>query len=628
MKKNVITLLYLLSGTLAFSQVESSTNFNFGFEQNTKSTAGLADDWFIWGTPTDYLIRADSTVKYDGKFSVLIESKKKGERNSFGCAAYKIPAAYEGKEIEVKAYMKFDQVTKGAVGILLRIDGDAGMLGFDNMIPKNIHGSKDWTQYSVKLPLPKEATKINIGAILTGDGRLWADHFEILIDGKDIRKAKTKELKKYKAEEDTEFDLGSSINSIPLTASKVEDLVVLGKTWGFLKYYHPAVAKGDYNWDYELFRIAPKIIQSKDAAERNELLHNWVKSFGEVEIEKERSTKEIVKLTPDLEWINKEQLGEQLYTQLTNLVHAKRANENYYIAFVPNVANPIFKNENPYNKFPYPDAGYRLLSLFRYWNIIQYYFPYKKLTDKNWNWVLPELLTSFISASNELEYKQAVLKLIANVQDTHANILGNDAALSTYFGKNYAPIKVAFIENKAVVTGYFDKELGASSGLQIGDVIEKLNDRSVSEIIKNVLPLTPASNYPTQLRNIARSILRTNDSTLRIEYSHKGDLKTTQLVCIPKEKINVGKWYSNKDTCFKLINPDISYIYPGTIKNEYLPKFMPDVLKTKGLIIDLRCYPSEFIVFTLGKYLLPEKTNFVKFSTGSITTPGLFIEVV
>ena len=78
------------------------------------------------------------------------------------------------------------------------------------------------------------------------------------------------------------------------------------------------------------------------------------------------------------------------------------------------------------------------------------------------------------------------------------------------------------------------------------------------------------------------------------------------------------------DTCFKLIDPQIAYLYPGIIKNEYLAKIMTHVQKTKGLIIDLRCYPSEFIVFTLSKYLMSEEKSFAKFSRSSLCTPGLF----
>jgi C-terminal processing protease CtpA/Prc len=65
-------------------------------------------------------------------------------------------------------------------------------------------------------------------------------------------------------------------------------------------------------------------------------------------------------------------------------------------------------------------------------------------------------------------------------------------------------------------------------------------------------------------------------------------------------------------------------LYPGTLTNDALPKIMEQVSKTKGLIIDFRCYPKDFTVFTLSAYLLPEEKAFVKFTNGSLNTPGLF----
>jgi len=50
-----------------------------------------------------------------------------------------------------------------------------------------------------------------------------------------------------------EFDKGSGIESINLNNEDLESLLALGKIWGYLKCYHPNVAKGEYNWDYELF---------------------------------------------------------------------------------------------------------------------------------------------------------------------------------------------------------------------------------------------------------------------------------------------------------------------------------------------------------------------------------------
>jgi hypothetical protein len=256
--------------------------------------------------------------------------------------------------------------------------------------------------------------------------------------------------------------------------------------------------------------------------------------------------------------------------------------------------------------------------------MIQYFFPYKNLIEENWNDVLTEFLPKFINATGELDYKLTVLALIARVHDTHANIWGNDMTLETYKGVNYAPAEVKFIENKAVVTRLLKTKSGKTSPLQLGDVIESVNFKNVDQIIAEKLPYTPASNYTTQLRDIARGLLRTNDSVLNVTFRRNGSISLLRISCYSPREVNIYQSYYRKDTCFKLVSPEIAYIYPGTIKGKYLPEIMKEVTKTKGLIIDLRCYPSEFIVFSLGEYLMPQPVNFVKFSQTGYYNPGLF----
>ena len=66
-----------------------------------------------------------------------------------------------------------------------------------------------------------------------------------------------------------------------------------------------------------------------------------------------------------------------------------------------------------------PDASYRLLALFRYWNIIHYFFPYKYATDGNWNEVLPDLIPVFQAATTEQAYQKALYQMVARIQDSH-----------------------------------------------------------------------------------------------------------------------------------------------------------------------------------------------------------------
>jgi C-terminal processing protease CtpA/Prc len=354
-------------------------------------------------------------------------------------------------------------------------------------------------------------------------------------------------------------------------------------------------------------------------------LIKWINSFGEFSQGKEAVIKSSeIKIEPDLVWIKNSIFSAELKTLLLKVKNANRPKEHYYIGLQPGVGNPDFKNENTYSSMKYPDAGFRLLTLYRYWNIIQYYFPYKNLIEEDWKNVLEEFIPKFIEAKNETEYTLAVLELIGRVHDTHANIWGGNQVLNNHFGLRYASVELTFIESKPVVTGFYDEKLGKETGLEIGDVISVINNRPVEEIVKERLKFSPASNYPTKLRDIASNLLRTNDTIINIEFIRFDKRESKTLKTYSSKEINIYSKYQVTDTCFKLINKDIAYINNGSLKRKNLPKIWKEIENTTGLIIDIRNYPSDFPIYDLSSYLMPKSTPFVKFTNGSIENPGLF----
>src|SRR5690606_7603352 len=214
----------------------------------------------------------------------------------------------------------------------------------------------------------------------------------------------------------------------------------------------------------------------------------------------------------------------------------------------------------------------------------------------------------------------------ARIHDTHANLWSGYESINKLWGINYAPAVVSFIEGQLVVTNFLDNELGPKTGLQKGDVIASIKNKPVNDIIKSSLKYLPASNYETQLRDLSSKILRTNDSTMHITYFRGKEKHEATINAYSKNKIDIYKIYKEKakDTCFKMLSPKIAYLYPGSIKSSYLPEIMEAVKDTEGLIIDLRCYPSDFIVFSLGDYLMPKSTPFVQFTTTDLLNPGTF----
>ncbi len=431
---------------------------------------------------------------------------------------------------------------------------------------------------------------------------------------------------------DTSFSNGSGIVASTISKITIDNLTNLGMLWGFLKYHHPAVAAADYNWDAELFRILPGILNAQTKAEANITLEKWVDHIGKpapcdscTPAKKDSS----VKLMPDYgNLFESDNLSNSLIEKLTYIKNNRNQGDSYYVGLAPGAGNPIFDNENTYAKMVYPDAGYRLLALFRYWNIIQYFYPYKYAIGEDWNKVLPEFIPKFFNAKDTTQYLLACLEIIARIHDTHANIWSSHKALTDYFGKYYAPVQAKFIEDKLVVTGYYADIFSIKEKLKTGDIITTINGSVVSDLIKKYLYLTPASNYSTQLRNMPRDrLLRSNVDIMNLEIIRGSKKMPVNVKCTEPDKLNLIMDYdpSPHDSSYKIIDGNIGYIFPGRYKNEQLDAIKKLFKNTRGIVVDMRCYPSAFMPFTFGNYLKPSASPFVKFTICGVINPGLFI---
>lgn len=620
--KNLSAIVFCILSLAGYSQSSEIEKLNLNFEQTQK---GSPTRWEAFGS-NNYKIYSDSSHVKNGKYSVVIENP--GNGSDFKAIAINLPDNYKGKFIRLSGYIKTENVTDGYAGLWMRIDPQ---VGFDNMNGKGVKGTTDWKQYEITLPLhPEKTENIVVGGMLVGKGKMWLDHLQVSIDGKDLGdkniEIHTREL--LPAEKDKEFDKGSNIVFPDLNHETTDNLELLGKIWGFLKYHHPEIAKGNYNWDYELFRYLPAYLAVKSNEQRDQMLITWIEKYGEAPpCKKCKPTAENVVLKPDLSWISSSGLSMPLQSLLTEIYTNRNQGKNYYIALHPNVLNPDFTNESSYPDMPYPDQGFRLLSLYRYWNMIEYFFPNKHLTDKKWNTVLREYIPEFLNAKSELEYELAAVQLIAEINDTHANLWGGGDKISELKGKYYAPFKAEFIENKLVVTDFYNPELSGNDPLRVGNIITHINEKSVESIVDSLRSYYPSSNEASMLRDISEDLLRSSKNTIRLKYVSENQTKEQDVTLYEPGQLNKYHWYKvNKDEkCFKLLDGNIGYITLGNITPEDIPEIKKTFKPTKGIIIDIRNYPSTFVPFALGSYFVSESTDFVKFTCGNPDNPGEFV---
>jgi hypothetical protein len=627
--KNTLLLLCLITCLFSCDKLNGQSQqdqFNGDFEK-LSHISKYPSGW-NHSDGGDYKHAVDSTVVQHGKHSLSVTSAT--DSAGYGVVSFAIPKRFEGSEVELRGYLKTEGVSTGFAGLWLRIDGTSA---FDNMQRQNVHGSTNWKEYSIKLPYDSQKA-INIvgGGLLVGKGKIWIDNLQLFIDGKPIDKAVTKEIVRLKADLDTAFKNGSGINNLSLNAQLVTNLRMLGQVWGFLKYHHPEVAKGNYNMDAELFRVMPAVIKAANNNELSQVLEQWTDKFGKVSAcdDCKPDFNSAIKSVPDYgNLFNHSVLNKSLIDKLHFILKNHNISESYYVKMAEGVGNPLFDHEDAYSKMKYPDAGYRLLCLFKYWNMVQYFFPYKHLIGKDWNQTLPEFIPQFVNDKNSTEYILTTLKLISSIHDTHANIWSGNDELEAYRGKYRPLFKAGFVENKLVITGFESDSLAVKEKFKVGDAITFVNGIAVEELIRKYLPITAASNYTTQLRDMPGNyLLRSNNPHFEFRLQRDGNNLNTAIEGVPVSKagLMVNSNLNIKDPGCFLINEHIGYLYPGKYHNANLPAIREMFRNTKGIIIDMRCYPSEFMPFTFGAYIKSGTAPFVKFTNGSINQPGLFVE--
>ncbi|MCD8043512.1 MAG: S41 family peptidase [Tannerellaceae bacterium] len=611
----IITNFLLFTACNQAENNHSKFNLDFELQENGKPVG-----WVNYGNSTD-LIYLDSTIVKSGKYAAVLENEE-DSKSSFKALAFNLPENYKGKQITLSGYIKTENITDGFAGLWMRIDPG---IAFDNMYDHGVTGTTDWTKYEVTLSMaPSETEGIVIGGLLVGKGKMWLDNLQVTIDGKDIQNASLYTKEDFPAEKDKEFDTGSGITFPLLDEQLVTNLDVLGKVWGFLKYNHPEVGKGTYNWDYELFRMLPGYLKIRDINQRDKYLLTWVTKYGKIDTSQDtQKNSEEVFLSPDLSWIDDAGISPDLKKKIQEIYENRHQGYHFYIRMHPQIGNPEFKNEADYGTMSYPDGGFRLLSLYRYWNMIHYFFPNRYMTDKPWNEVLKEYIPLFILAENKLEYELAALQVIAEINDTHANLWEGKERINELRGNMYAPFRVQFVEDQLVVTDSYNQNLQEVSGFRRGDVITHINGQTIEFLIDSLKPYYPSSNRDVMLRDMSRDLLRSNRQTILVNYLSSGQQKETLLTLYESNMLNMST-HKRYEKCYKLLENNIGYVTLATIRSEDVEHIKEDFKDTKGIIIDIRNYPSYFVPFELGCYFVEAATPFVKFTKGNVNNPGEF----
>ncbi|NQX98182.1 MAG: hypothetical protein HRT73_09930, partial [Flavobacteriales bacterium] len=274
----------------------------------------------------------------------------------------------------------------------------------------------------------------------------------------------------------------------------------LCKVWGLVKFYHPDITKGKIDWDKVLIEKYPEFSENQDFESYNQKIIQLLDTLNQKSTSKEINEEQFNAIINDkietldnfiflsdtnkyinrisFSWINDSIFSTETKYKLCKVLVNYKPHKSKQLK-----GNTVLKHkENKFEELDSITEPYRVLGLFRYWNIINYYFPYKQLSDNNWDSVLTNVIPAFIKADNYRKYIKQTLLLSAKINDSH----GRPRYTTTKYykttsnpkeKKGYVPYNFRVIDSNVVIS----KVLIDSAVLKLGDIVLKIDTTDIRQ---------------------------------------------------------------------------------------------------------------------------------------------------
>ena len=420
---------------------------------------------------------------------------------------------------------------------------------------------------------------------------------------------------------------GFSMTSDDLSDPRVPgNLETLCRVWGYAKYHHPVFCDTLCRVDVDsaLFALLPQVVHA-DRVTRNRHLLDWVRSLGDytpnrVDYEQSLAPLELVS-TVDLAWTRDTiLLGCDLSHLLQDLRYAERG-ENYYLRMGTMENGPGYHYLSLRNEKSYPtpqmDSGLNLLTLFRLWNVIEYYAPNRSLTLHPWDEVLSTYIRLVGAETDPVRFSRLYMRLIRELNDGHAY-----APIEMLFGQRMLPVWPLQAEGRLFV-GYSGDSL-----LERGDEVVAIDGEPISERLELLREYASRSNEASLRKALRYYGLRTRRDTAEVVRRRAGVCDTLRVATVPYG--SVSPLYDPaqlEQPPFRLLADSVGYIYAGTFSREHLAQVVQTLPRTRALIIDLRTYPLKVdgaLIALIGQSLRTESVVVRQALYQTLALPGLF----
>lgn len=406
--------------------------------------------------------------------------------------------------------------------------------------------------------------------------------------------------------------------------SETEKLASLCKVWGLLKYNHEAAASGRQDWDSVLLHMLRPVSECPDRTALNELYAAWLQQLGIPAGRRQKiKRRDTLSRNMDLGWIHDSHIFTEPVSDMLQQVWQKRyTGPHALLSLHPDVHNAFFGAEKSYDTMSYPSEEFRLLALFRYWNMVQYYFPYRYLIPGNWDHIPEQHIPLFRNAADAAEYQLAIARITASIGDSHAWMYS--PAVQARFGTLALPCRLQWLGDSVVVTYLYNPELCRKNDIRIGDVLITVDGELMTERLNALRPYVGASNEWTFKRDASLFGNLGHKERCKAVFIRNTELIVKEIQCYSHEQQKNGyRKPGEGQKLFQVYSDSIAYVHLGMLSYTQVDSVMELCRDKPFIIFDLRAYPQG-VLYKLCTHLHAVPTPFASITRPLPGSPAVF----
>ncbi|MCB9064108.1 MAG: T9SS type A sorting domain-containing protein [Chitinophagales bacterium] len=360
------------------------------------------------------------------------------------------------------------------------------------------------------------------------------------------------------------------------------------------------------NWDSVLTRFLPVLKTVTSKPDFNNILDSIITAAGSMAIATTpppTTLPDELKHNLNLNWFQDPVFSTTIQQKLDTIKNNFRPHKICWVD-----KNNQLGSYNGYLVFPfdtpmlnvittqsYPSANDRLLLLFKYWNLINYFNPYNYVLDRPWDSSLHDYVVPFDTVSDSKSLYLLIEKLTTDLDDAHVEGFTYSSAYSRPSGYYMPPIRLIYADNNYVVAA------SKIPNVSPGDVLLSVDGKTTQQLEDSLKQYISAGNESVLRRELCMYIISkessTNETLVLKDYT--GSSYTVTLSC----NIIAGQDYdfyrsnyypvdSLRTIQWTTLPCDIGYVNISNLEEADVASMYTDLKNKSAIIFDLRKYPK------------------------------------